>query len=220
MADAAPITGAPSRASGFSEELSATRRTVIGAMIAGAALAVPARAHAHSAQPLTEWDRVRLRMEAARARSETFKAEVFDPIEEQLNRQAPRPPMYFEVQATSGEVARYHLYPWALDAYQHHVASPIREGAAALAERWRAWQSAKEGTGFHVVQKQFGELEDAWAELEDQLMSMPAPHHAALLWKIGHLLGPSARQESGCTTSWCSEFADAVMADAERLLAN
>lgn len=218
MAAAAPITGAPSRAPGFSEDLSATRRAALGAMIAGAALAVPAIAHAHPAQSLTEWDRVRIRMEAAKARSDKFRAEVFDPIEAQLNRRAPRPPMYFAIRAESGEVARYHLYPWALDAYQDHVATPIRQGAAALAARWRAWESAKDALGYDAIQKQFGELEDAWGELEDQLILMPAPHHAALLWKIGRLLGPSFRQESGCTKSWCSEFADSVMADAGRLL--
>ncbi|WP_294332480.1 hypothetical protein [uncultured Sphingomonas sp.] len=218
MADAARITGAPSRASGFSEDFSATRRAALGAMIAGAALALPALAEGRPAAAVTDWDHLHARMQAAKARAEEFRVTAFEPIQKKLDRVAPLPPMYFEVGARSGEVARYPLYPWSLDAYHDHVVVPVRESAAALGERWRAWEVAKETLGYDPLLQRFNELEDAWGELEDRLILMPAPHHAALLWKIARLLGPDGRQENGCTAAWCQEFADVVMEDAQRLL--
>ena len=49
-----------------------------------------------------------------------------------------------------------------------------------------------------------------------RLMKMPAPHSAALLWKMDYLWGED--QQDGMSDAWSMEIVDPVLRDARRLL--
>ncbi len=50
---------------------------------------------------------------------------------------------------------------------------------------------------------------------EKRLIDMPAPHAAALLWKIERLINDEG---DGCTASWSIDYVEPMLADARRLL--
>lgn len=56
------------------------------------------------------------------------------------------------------------------------------------------------------------------ARAYDELMTMPAPTPAALLWKIDQLFGESTND--GFSDSWASEWIAPMVADARRFLAS
>ncbi len=57
---------------------------------------------------------------------------------------------------------------------------------------------------------------DLAGELSIQIMAMPAPDNAALIWKLDYILEPNDKNDS--TPSWSKDFIEQAVADYRRIL--
>lgn len=149
---------------------------------------------------------------------EEFQEGVWNPLAEELERISPRPDLFFEVRAASGEVARYLVPANDLHAWDDHWSRLFRDKAAAVREAWLAHRSMCEGLGWDAACEESERLCSFQTALESELILMPAPDSSALLWKLEYLFGSPARSEDDYCDSWCAEWMNQVMSDVRRLL--
>jgi len=170
----------------------------------------------HAARSL--WDKTLAERDAAKQALEHHNATVYDPLHEELDRISPRPDLHFEIEALSGQVARYQVDATNLHGWDDHWSPVYRRKAAEVREAWLTYRSHSERLGADAAGKESDRLCDAQCEIESTLIQMPAPDRAALLWKLEHLFGPETRGENEYSDGWCAAFMNAVMDDARRLL--
>ncbi|NIJ07610.1 hypothetical protein FHS31_001206 [Sphingomonas vulcanisoli] len=219
MATHALIMGAPSRA----PSLPATnRRSFLGALAFAPVAASPIIAFAAKAESVrvdrTVWDRAFATMEAAKQASDEFDNNVLAPVDAELERIAPRPELSFDHTAKSGQVARYEMWVTDLHRWDNHSVPEIRESAARVRGAWNKHVEAQRRLGWEPICDESERLCEIRCDHESDLIAIPAPDHAALLWKLEHLYGPSARAYDGSGPTYCAEWVNALMNDARRLL--
>ncbi len=165
------------------------------------------------------WDRAMAVAMSAIAERDRYDVEVLAPIKATLKTMAPKAHLSFEVMASSGQVAYFHLPSNDLHAYDDHMCLSVRAAAAKCREAWQVRRSAEERMNWDECCDEYDRLIERAEELEFELVKMPAPSVAALRWKFDQLFGPGARKEGeDCACS--GEWIDAVMQDVQRLLAN
>lgn len=156
--------------------------------------------------------------DAAKQAHDAFHRSVWLPLAEELDRNAPRPDLCFEIEAKSGRVARYSIPANDLHQWDDHWSPLYRQRAQAVREAWLAYRAYRERIGLDQAGAEADRLSEIQCDIETQLISTPAPDHAALLWKLDHLFGAEARDPDGYSPSWCAAWIEAVMDDARRLL--
>lgn len=164
------------------------------------------------------WDKTLTELAVATELSDRHNAAVYRPLHDELEKIAPRPEMSFEIEALSGQVARYHVYPNDLHAWDEHWSPIYRRKAAAVRDAWLAHNEVRERLGVDVVGEESDRLCNAQCDVESTLIEMPAPDRSALLWKLERLFGPEAWDGDDFSPSWCAKWMNAVMDDARRLL--
>ena len=164
------------------------------------------------------WEKTMAEYEAAKRALEHHNATSYDPLYEELERIAPRPSLSFEIEALNGQVARYHVDPRDLHAWDDHWSPLYRRKAAAVREAWLEHRRQSERLGTGAAGEESDRLCNFQCDIEGTLIKMPAPDHAAFLWKLEQLFGPEARDAEDYSPGWCAEWMNAVMDDARRLL--
>lgn len=91
-----------------------------------------------------------------------------------------------------------------------------RTDSARWETAYTAWKSAHDKYA-NCAPKDDDGLSEAEHSAWRQLMKTPAPHPAALLWKIEYLWGSTTFGDEYCD-AWSSEIVGPVMQDARRLL--
>ncbi|MEG3083699.1 hypothetical protein U1707_08595 [Sphingomonas sp. PB2P12] len=91
--------------------------------------------------------------------------------------------------------------------------------ANAAYDTAEAWydRADTEGTATDAMYKEYERYGEAQYETTWALFAIPAPDHAALLWKTEYLFGDDMGA-SGSSPSWAAHVMDWYMADQRRLL--
>ena len=166
------------------------------------------------------WEAAMRAYETAKQVDERYDAEVYRPLFEHVERVAPRPDLQFTITAKSGCSATYHLLPGDLHEYDNHDSILYRRAAAEVRERWLAYRAEYERSGLDEVETQWDANAQAVYDAKWAVLDMPAPDHAALLWKANELFGEECiAEENGSCPSWSAKVMANFMADARRLLA-
>lgn len=170
----------------------------------------------HAARLL--WDRTLAERETAKQALDHHNTTIYQPLHDEVERLAPRPDLHFEIEARNGQVARFHVDPRDLNAWDQHLSPVFRHKAAAIREAWLAHRGTSERLGADAAGEESDRLCDAQCELEGTLIQMPAPDRSALLWKLEHLFGPETRGDDQYSDGWCAAWMNVVMDDARRFL--
>ena len=187
QAVAAPIMGDMILASGKSADCASTsRRAVLAALAVIPATAAVSAVPVHSLAD--SWTLALRDYRAADAAYINYLANVWNPLQEELERLTPRPPYKIRVERERGgpvEVAHSSAKP------DRWMWEPTPEGRAAgkeLSERWAAWHVEYERhaarLGQAAAEEEENRLYDRFQEAEERLMLTPAPDVAAVLVKI------------------------------------
>lgn len=164
------------------------------------------------------WDDAMSAFQSAKSDFERFDRAVWQPLADELDRVSPRPELWFEVVAQSGQRARYQVPANDLHAWDDHVSATFRRRAAEVRRAWLDHKAAQERLGYEAASDEVERLCNLMCDRERDLLLMPAPDHRALLWKLERLFGPAVRSEDEFCDSWCPEWINAVMNDSRRLL--
>lgn len=164
------------------------------------------------------WDGALAEYQAAKDALSQHNSTIYDPLYKELERISPRPSLRFEIEALNGQVARYHVDPRDLNAWDDHWSPVYRRKAAEVRDAWLTYRSNCERLGTDAAGEESDRLCDAQCAIEGTLIQMPAPDQAALLWKLERLFGPEARDADDYAPGWCAEWMNVVMDDARRLL--
>lgn len=164
------------------------------------------------------WGKLLSDREAAKTASDLYNSTVHNPLYEKLERTSPRPNLSFEIEALDGKVSRYHIDPGNLHALDDHWSPVIRRNAATIKAAWLTHRETRERLDMDAVNDESDRLVDEQCAIESALLTAPAPDAAALLWKLEHLFGPEARDDCEFSAAWCSDWMNALMSDAHRLL--
>ena len=167
---------------------------------------------------LNDWERALLVRQDANTRYRHHSDNFWSPAGDELDRIAPRPDLWFEISAKSGQTARYFVDPKDIDGWDNHWSALFRTKAGEIRDAWLAHLSAREALGWDRLCEENTRLCDLLCDAERELVLMPAPDIEAFMWKLRHLFDPEARDPDGSGASWCAEWMDALMSDAERLL--
>ena len=164
------------------------------------------------------WDDAMSAYQSARSDFERFDTVVWQPLADELDRVSPRPDLWFEVVARSGQTARYQVPANDLHAWDDHVSAVFRTKAAKVRRAWLDHKAAQERLGYEAASNEVERLCNVMCDRERDLLLLPAPDRRALLWKLERLFGSEVRSEDEFCDSWCPEWINAVMQDAGRLL--
>jgi len=82
--------------------------------------------------------------------------------------------------------------------------------------RWAKYDGWRKSAGYHAAAEETQRLWSIQGEKEQVLLEMPAPHGAALLWKLERLFGPEARETDNFTGSWAPHCVDPFFDDIRR----
>lgn len=162
------------------------------------------------------WDELLAKRDAAKRAYDDYDAAIWRPLADELDRISPRPDLTFEIEARSGQVARYFVPANDLHAWDNHFSPLFREKAARVREAWLAHRAVCERLGWDEACVESERLCAIQCELEGKLILMPAPNVSALMWKLEHLFGPEARREDDYCSAWCADWINAVMDDARK----
>jgi hypothetical protein len=168
--------------------------------------------------PRQVWDELVARRDAAKQALERFNTTVLNPLDEELDRLAPHPDLHFTVEAANGQTARYFLPADELDRFDNHWSPLVQRKAAQLRGAWLSYLTVRDRLGWDAACEESERLCSVQCDLEHELVVMPAPDQAALLWKLEHLFGLEARNEDDFCAAWCASFINTVMEDARRFL--
>jgi hypothetical protein len=179
-------------------------------------ISIVTEAH-HTAR--SSWEEALANRDAAKRAYDHYHTTVWLPLADELDRISPRPDLSFEIEARSGQVARYLVPANDLHAWDDHWSPVFRQKAAAVREAWLAYRADCERLGWDAACDESERLCNIQCVLESSLILMPAPDQTALMWKLEHLFGPETRKPEDYCDAWCAEWINAVMDDAGRLLA-
>lgn len=160
------------------------------------------------------WDDAMSAYQSARSDFERFDTVVWQPLADELDRISPRPDLWFEVVAQSGQKARYQVPANDLHAWDDHISAVFRTKAAEVRQAWLDHKGAQERLGYDAASDEVERLCNVMCDRERDLLLMPATDRSALLWKLERLFGSEVRSEKEFCDSWCPEWINAVMHDA------
>ena len=166
------------------------------------------------------WDDAMSAYQSAKSDFEHFDTTVWQPLAGELDRVSPRPDLWFEVEAQSGQKARYQVPANDLHAWDNHISATFQTKAAEVRRAWLDHKAAQERLDYNAATDQVERLCNLMCDRERDLLLMPAPDRSALMWKLERLFGPEVRNEDDFCDSWCPEWINAVMDDARRLLSD
>jgi len=172
------------------------------------------------ARARASWAQAFEKFAAADRAFEEYRALVWEPLAATMDERAPRPDLWFEVTAKSGQTARFHVSPSKLGEWDDHIFPVFRKKGAAVRDAWLAYRAICEDVGWDAAGQEMDRLCNERGDYESSLIETPAPDQTALLDKLYRLFGPEARDPGQYGASWCPAIIDAVMADAHRLLAS
>lgn len=215
-------------------DIPVSRRSVACALAVAPIAALPVVAAAHgralsgddtmnmystitAAPDRTAWDAMMARYKAAQAASDEFDERVYRPIDREIERRAPRPDLTLKVPLADGGTYVEQLVPAYLDSDCERgrfagAVEPIRDAWKA---HEKAREEAKAALDFEAISAQNQRLWDEVSDAHSALLRMPAPHLAALRWKLQETIQPG---DKGEIIEWCDEIRLAIATDYERLL--
>ena len=164
------------------------------------------------------WAELLARRTAAKTAHEAHTEMVLKPMIDAVERTAPCPDLWFDLEAKSGQVARFFFDTDRLDAWDNHVSPRFREAAASIRAAWLDHAAARAAHDWDAVEAKNEELCAEQGDAEDELLMAPAPDIAALLWKLHCLFGADVCWPGGPGPALNAEWAIALMADVEALL--
>ena len=97
------------------------------------------------------WDVAMLAYQLARSDFERFDTAVWHPLADEFDRISPRPDLWFEVVAQSGQTARYQVPANDLHAWDDHVSAVFRTKAAEVRKAWLDHRAAQERLGYDAA---------------------------------------------------------------------
>lgn len=176
MAVHAPITGAPTRASEINR-----RGLLAGLALTPALAAIPAAAIAAD-----RWNMLRARYEQAAADVRAFDETIHQPARDRVDAiVGPRPPLWFEHTARSGQTARFAVIANGCSPY---VGPPYQQLHDAALARWQAWNARDEAASsdphWRAIDAKMARLWDVEGAARIALMAEPAPDGTALAFKV------------------------------------
>lgn len=198
QAVAAPSTGDPFLKGGKSANATGTprgnigrqspsRRAVLaGMLLAPAAAAIPTVVAASDNTSM--WDEALRGWRKADADYDAFLTELWNPVQEELERRTPAPARSFSITTASGKTVTYDLVATDPDCYARSPIPAISNPGRRMAEEWREWNVQYEAVAaelnFDALYDEDNRLLDLRLEARDRLMNTPAPHVAAVLAKL------------------------------------
>lgn len=97
------------------------------------------------------WEEALANRNAARRAYDHYHTTVWLPLADELDRISPRPDLSFEIEARSGQVARYLVPANDLHSWDDHWSPVFREKAAAIREAWLAYRADCERLGWDAA---------------------------------------------------------------------
>ena len=199
--------------------LNTSRRALLSAALAVPVAAVPAVA---AACPITAetiaWDRLIAAFQQAQRASDHYDETVWHPARDAVERIAPRPEMTFAVAAANGQIAEFRFHPDRPDEWEQS-GPQCKKAASQMKEKWRAHRSARASVRLNAIEDEVDRLSDLVCEARWAAIQTPAPHLAALRWKLDQLFGLDARGGvDGESPVYTSDVVNDFMADVYRLL--
>lgn len=205
-----------------------TRRSALGALVLLPTLAAPIAASAASIADTRNWDAamaVWVNAEAAYAAD----CRAFASVDAVYRAACPSEDTVDWDALLNGRAARWPAFD--IDAAEAKTKEQIERGffqggrlkdlarrRLAAYDQLRAYRAAKatadRRVGYRLACDRNSALGAAASEAEEALLAMPAPHLAALLWKIERLVF----DENGETVGWSFSHVEPMLADARRLL--
>jgi hypothetical protein len=164
------------------------------------------------------WAELLAKRAAAKTAHEAHTEKVLKPMIDAIERTAPRPDLWFDMEAKSGQVARFFFDTNRLDAWDNHVSPRFREAAASIRTAWLDYAAARVEHDCDAIEAKNEELCAAQGDAEENLVMALAPDVAALLWKLHYLFGADVCWPGGPGPALNTEWAIALMADVEALL--
>ncbi len=164
------------------------------------------------------WHTLLERRDAAKHAAKIHDAMIWAPLAAKLESIVPRPDLHFEIEALSGQVARYNVPANDLNRWDTHWSPVVRHKAAAVRKTWLAYRHQHELLGLDTASAECDRLCEVQCDLEDRLLTTPAPDRAALQWKLEHLCGEEAMGDDAFAPAWCARWINVLMEDVRRLL--
>ncbi|QUT05185.1 hypothetical protein KFK14_19635 [Sphingobium phenoxybenzoativorans] len=196
---------------------SISRRGLVAALavVPVAACAVPAVA---ATVDSSAWDAAMAHYLKCKEVADTFGREVHDPVHAQVN--AIRPTYNFTHQAGVGLPCRYFIpasdfEQFDLEDHAHDPHAFIRPKIEALKEEHARFEALKAELDADAINDRYDALVDAECEACYELLQMPAPHAAAMLWKAEYLFGAEAKTGDS-TPSYSGDYVEPFLNDVRR----
>ena len=164
------------------------------------------------------WDTAMAAFEIATKAYDDFRADVWLPVSDELERISPRPNLCFEIETSNGGVRKHFLPANDLHCWDNHYSPVFQQHGAAIREAWLAYLAAQKELNYDHISKQIDKLCDFTCACESELITLPSPDQNALMWKLERLFGPEVRKDDQYSDSWCAKWINALMSDARRLL--
>lgn len=164
----------------------------------------------------TSWNATMAQWRAAGAAERTYQADVYKPAWDALDLATPAVDLNFTDEARSGTIGHFRVDPKRPDAWSHHPS--LKEKADAILAAHNRRVEAENEPEFAAICEEYDRLGEVTFDRRNDLLDMPAPNHAALLWKLEQLIGNDNRDIDGMGLSWCAKVCDTVIVDARRLL--
>lgn len=133
---------------------------------------------------------------------------------------------YHAAMAWDLKMAEYLAIQQAAKDHDANVLNPVSDemdriwpdGACPGDARYNEYHAYRISSGYLAACEASGRLWAAEDKARRPLLAAPAPHSAALLWKLEHLFGPEQiEQEGGHITAWSEEFVRPFFDDVRRL---
>lgn len=180
-----------------------------------AALPLPALASS-AACPI--WDRLMRGYLAAKAASDRYNTTIHNPTYAKIERLAPYPAMTFRVPDENGFSPVFRVRETNFEEWKSHHNPLYRLPAIEIKTKLLAHKAACERAGMDAIIDRSDALAAVVDDAETALLTTPAPHRAALLWKVERLFGEDASGLDGFSAAWSPELIKPLLADARRLL--
>ncbi|CAN5143706.1 hypothetical protein BH10PSE12_BH10PSE12_16610 [soil metagenome] len=194
------------------------RRDIISAIaLAPIAIAVPAAASLTTKTSV--WDRAMADYIAAKGAADQFQADIYDPLYEKLN--VIRPEYVIRHTAKNGTIGTYRFNAGEMGNYaagDWDMYAAIRPQIDALIAQHQRYEAQYVAHDMDALNDRLDALVEMECAARAKLLNIPAPHHAAILWKMEILFGEDAcGGDEGYTPSWSPEMTGQFFADVRRM---
>jgi len=163
------------------------------------------------------WNATMAQWRAAGEAERTYQADVYKPAWDALDIATPAVDLTFTDEAKNGSIGTFRVDPKRPDAWAYNPR--LKEKANAILAAHNRRVEAESEPEFAAICEEYDRLGEVTFDRRNDLLDMPAPTHAALLWKLEQLIGNDNRDIDGMGLSWSAKVCDTVIADARRLLA-